>query len=302
MANPAALSAWSAGAFSRADGGRLPAPAKLNLSLRVVGRRGDGMHLIDSIMTLIDLCDWVEIRPRRDSKIARRGRSSIGTKEDLALAAARLLQSAAGVKRGAEIAVTKNIPVGGGLGGGSSDAAAVLLALNRLWGLGWPRIRLQKIALSLGADVPFFIFGRTARARGVGEKLTAKPVAPAHYLIVAPRVRAETARAYRGFDLTNAPPPRTIADSQERNDLTTSICAAYPRIGAAMADLRRAIKIADATKIAGATGAVRLSGSGACIFAPFASVRDLHAAARRLRRRWFCAAGIAEHPLWDFAN
>jgi 4-diphosphocytidyl-2-C-methyl-D-erythritol kinase len=283
--------------FCADDGGRIPAPAKLNLSLAVVGRRGDGMHLIDSRMILIDFCDWLYIRPRRDGKILRRGKSPIAAKDDLAIAAARLLQNAAGAdKRGAEIVIAeKNIPVGGGLGGGSSDAASVLLALNRLWKINFSRAKLQTLAARLGADAPFFIFGEAARARGIGEKLgrcSPPPLEGGCYLIVAPQARADTARVYRKFDdLTKAAVKRTITNSPDGNDLTASACALYPRIGAALADLRQA------------AGYARLSGSGACVFAPFAERAQAQAAARKLRgvRRFFCAPPLCRHPLAAFA-
>ena len=183
----------------------LPAPAKLNLRLAITGRRHDGMHMLDTDMTLIDLCDEIVIKRRDDGQIRRFCRHpQVNAADDLCLRAARLLKAAAGDSKrlGAGITVRKKIPVGGGLGGGSSNAATVLLGLNKLWGLGWSRMRLAKLSATLGADLPFFFFGRPAHARGVGGDLTlmqrqaALTAAKNLYFLVFPPVSLITADVY----------------------------------------------------------------------------------------------------------
>ena len=174
-----------------------PAPAKLNLMLRITGRRADGYHLLQTVFRFIDFGDTMRLRVRRDGVIAQvRPLPGVAAADDLSVRAARALQVAAGTGLGADIAIEKRLPLGGGLGGGSSDAATTLLALNHLWGTGLSRKRLQELALPLGADVPVFIYGQTALAGGVGEILTPLPVAPAWYLVLVPPVTVATARTY----------------------------------------------------------------------------------------------------------
>ena len=153
----------------------VPAPAKLNLFLHVTGRRPDGYHLLQSVFVLIDWCDVLHFERRSDGRLQRHDLGALLPVDDLSLRAARALQQASGTPLGADLSVQKQVPWGAGLGGGSSDAATTLLALNRLWGLHWPRKRLQQIALPLGADVPFFIGGHNAFVEGVGERLTPLP-------------------------------------------------------------------------------------------------------------------------------
>jgi 4-diphosphocytidyl-2-C-methyl-D-erythritol kinase len=150
----------------------LPAPAKVNLFLHVVGRRDDGYHLLQSVFALIDWCDTLHIELRQDGRLQRHDLTAALPADDLCLRAAHALQTAAGINLGADISIDKQVPWGAGLGGGSSDAATTLLALNRLWRLNWPRERLQRIAVTLGADVPFFVGGRNAWVEGIGEQLT----------------------------------------------------------------------------------------------------------------------------------
>lgn len=150
----------------------LPAPAKINLFLHVVGRRADGYHLLQSVFVLIDWCDTLHFERRDDARLQRHDLSATLPDDDLCLRAARALQQAAGVQTGVDISIDKQVPWGAGLGGGSSDAATTLLALNRLWGLNWPREQLQRIAATLGADVPFFVGGRNAWVEGIGEQLS----------------------------------------------------------------------------------------------------------------------------------
>lgn len=276
-----------------------PAPAKLNLFLHVVGRRPDGYHLLQTVFRLIDLQDTLRFAPREDDAV-RRAASLPGVDEaaDLTVRAARLLQAETGIRRGVTIAVEKRIPMGGGLGGGSSDAATTLLALNALWGLGLPRDRLAALGLRLGADVPFFLFGRNAFAEGVGEVLAAVEVPPAWYLVITPQVSVPTQEIFSDPGLTRNTKPVKIAvffagnereiEGQElRNDLEPVAVRKYPAVGRALEWLRSA----------GAAG--RMSGSGASVFAAFSD----EAAARRAAEgvpegmRAFVAKGLDAHPL-----
>ena len=164
----------------------LPAPAKLNRFLHVVGRRGDGYHLLQSVFVLIDWADRLHLERREDGVLARHDLGPALPDEDLCLRAARALQQASACPLGADIHILKQVPSGAGMGGGSSDAATVLLALNRLWGLNWPRRRLCELGLQLGADVPFFVAGRSALVEGIGEQITPMRVPPSRYAVVKP--------------------------------------------------------------------------------------------------------------------
>jgi len=164
----------------------VPAPAKLNLFLHVVGRRADGYHLLQSLFVLVDWADTLHFESRADGALARRDLGPALPADDLCLRAARALQSASGTRLGADISIMKRLPWGAGLGGGSSDAASTLLALNRLWALRWPRERLSELGLRLGADVPFFLGGQPAFVEGIGERLTPLALPPARYAVVKP--------------------------------------------------------------------------------------------------------------------
>ena len=172
------------------------APAKLNLFLHVVGRRADGYHLLESVFVLIDWCDELHFEARADGRLQRHDLTEPLPADDLCLRAARALQAASGTTWGADISIAKHLPSGAGMGGGSSDAASVLLALNRLWGLHWPRERLLPLALALGADVPFFVFGQNAFAHGIGEQLTALHVPEQAFAVVKPRASLPTAAIF----------------------------------------------------------------------------------------------------------
>jgi len=177
----------------------VPAPAKLNLFLHVVGRRPDGYHLLQSVFVLIDWCDTLHFECRSDGRLQRHDLGPALPADDLSLRAARALQQASGTPLGADLSVMKHVPWGAGLGGGSSDAASTLLALNRLWGLHWPRQRLQQIALPLGADVPFFIGGHNAFVAGIGEQLTPLPAGalpPQRFAVVKPAQAIATASIF----------------------------------------------------------------------------------------------------------
>ncbi len=191
-----------------------PAPAKLNLFLRITGRRPDGYHELQTVFRLLDWGDHIRLRPRADDRIERVGTSMEGVPEadDLAIRAAKLLQSATNCVQGADIIVEKEIPTGAGLGGGSSDAATVLVALDRLWGTAIGVDRLAGLGLQLGADVPVFVRGHNAWATGLGERLVAIDLPPAWYLLVFPGVHAATAGLFQAPDLTRDSPPATISD------------------------------------------------------------------------------------------
>lgn len=271
---------------------RYPAPAKLNLSLLVTGRRSDGYHLLQTVFRLIDFGDELEIAVRDDGRIVRaRELPGVAVDDDLTVRAARLLQQASGTSRGATIALDKRLPLGGGLGGGSSDAATVLLALNRLWQLDWPRERLQTLALALGADVPVFIFGQSALATGVGEQLTPLELPPAWYLLLVPPVSVGTARIFQDPDLIRNSIPLTIPPfslTAGRNDLEAVVCRHYPAVAQHLAWLRQ-------------QGVARMSGSGACVFAEFGSEASARAVLGRLpdNMRGVVARGLDRHPLWS---
>ena len=280
---------------------RYPAPAKLNLFLHVVGRRSDGYHLLQSVFRLIDLGDALRFAPRTDGRIARAAPlAGVPEERDLCLRAARLLQEASGASLGVEITLDKRLPMGGGLGGGSSDAATVLLALNRLWGLEWPRERLQALGLKLGADVPFFIHGRNAFVEGVGERLQALNLPPAWYLVVAPPASVPTAEIFAAPDLTRDTKAIKMADFSAgwgagglfgRNDLEAVVCERYPAVARALAWLRQHAE-------------ARMTGSGACVFAPFAAEQDARAVLARMPEGMtgWVAQGLDEHPLRALAD
>ena len=280
---------------------RYPAPAKLNLFLHVVGRRSDGYHLLQSVFRLIDLGDALRFAPRTDGRIARAAPlAGVPEERDLCLRAARLLQEASGASLGVEITLDKRLPMGGGLGGGSSDAATVLLALNRLWRLEWPRERLQALGLELGADVPFFIHGRNAFVEGVGERLQALNLPPAWYLVVAPPASVPTAEIFAAPDLTRDTKAIKMADFSAgwgagglfgRNDLEAVVCERYPAVARALAWLRQHAE-------------ARMTGSGACVFAPFAAEQDARAVLARMPEGMtgWVAQGLDEHPLRALAD
>jgi 4-diphosphocytidyl-2-C-methyl-D-erythritol kinase len=267
-----------------------PAPAKLNLSLLVTGRRADGYHLLQTVFRLIDFSDELRITPRADGVINRVGAiPGVAAEDDLTVRAARLLQAASGSTQGADIAVTKRLPMGGGLGGGSSDAATVLMALNRLWGLNWPPERLQALGLQLGADVPVFIFGESALATGVGEQLSTLSLPPAWYLVLIPPVSVATARVFQDADLIRNSIPLTIPPfsfTAGRNDLESVVCRHYPDVERHLSWLRQ-------------HGAARMTGSGACVFAEFGSEAEARAVLDRLppTMRGVVARGLDRHPM-----
>lgn len=238
-----------------------PAPAKLNLFLHILGRRPDGYHELQTCFQFVDLCDDIQIEVRADGEIKRlRGAAGVPAEQDLTLRAARALKEATRCALGATVDVVKRIPMGAGLGGGSSDAATCLQALNRLWNLGLPSEQLAQIGLKLGADVPVFVHGRAAFAEGVGERLTAllPPAAPreCNYLILKPNVFVSTALVFQDPELTRNSLPITISGflaSGGRNDCTRVVRRRYPEVARAIDWLSQ-------------FGDARLTGTGACVF------------------------------------
>jgi 4-diphosphocytidyl-2-C-methyl-D-erythritol kinase len=271
------------------------APAKLNLFLHVVGRRDDGYHLLQTAFTLIDRCDRLRLRVREDGRIDRVNVvPGVPPAKDLAVRAALLLKEASGTAEGADIEIEKVIPMGAGLGGGSSDAATVLMALDRLWGTGFGTEALGEIAGALGADVPYFLYGRPAWAEGVGDRLTPLEIEPRSYLVLTPPAGVATAEVFAAPELTRDTEPLKMEDFSARprvkrftNDLESVVTARYPVVRQHLEWLRQ--------REAGA----RMTGSGACVFAEFERREDAEAVMRELpgSMQGFVAQGLMEHPL-----
>ena len=267
-----------------------PAPAKLNLFLHVVGRRADGYHLLQTVFQFIDYCDLIDITVRADGQMARYANyTDINTDTDLVMRAATSLKTETGCKLGAEITVNKYLPVGGGLGGGSSDAATTLVALNQLWGLNLHMDELAGIGLQLGADVPVFVHGHAAWAEGVGEKLT--PIAPKEcwYLIIHPGVQIPTAEIFGAADLTRITPATTIRDfldSGGHNDCEPVVRRRYPSVAEALDWLDQYEK-------------ARMTGTGSCIFAAFKTRKQAAEVYSRMPGKWrgYIARGLNQSPL-----
>ncbi len=256
----------------------LPAPAKLNLMLRIVGRRADGYHLLQTVFQLIDHCDWLRFRLRHDGQIKlNTPLPGVPAERDLTVRAARLLQGQARENYGVEIEVEKNLPMGGGLGGGSSDAATTLVALNTLWNMGLSDEALEELGISLGADVPVFIRGRSAWAEGVGETLTPVVLPESWYVVVIPACPVPTAKVFAAERLTRNSKPITITDffeGQQTNDCLPVVLDMYPQIRSAVEDLAKQRQHA------------RLTGTGACVFAACASKAEADRVAASLRDKW----------------
>jgi 4-diphosphocytidyl-2-C-methyl-D-erythritol kinase len=275
------------------------APAKLNLFLHVTGRRADGYHELQTAFRLIDLADTLRFRPRDDAQVTLlRPLAGVPPAQDLCVRAAELLKQASGHRGGVEIELDKRIPMGGGLGGGSSDAATTLVALNHLWQLGLKRAQLQGLARKLGADVPLFVFGENAFAEGVGEVLSPLALAPAWYLVLVPPVQVPTAAVFAAPELArNALPiePAGFFDALKRralrNDLEPVVCQRYSEVARHLAWLRLR---ADA----------RMSGSGACVYAEFSDESAARAVHAELPppMRGVVARGLERHPLRGFTD
>lgn len=279
-----------------------PAPAKLNLFLHVVGRRADGYHLLQTLFRFIDLNDILHFTLREDGRVRRVSAfEAVPEEQDLCVRAARLLQRESGTRLGVDIRLEKHIPMGGGLGGGSSDAATTLLALNRLWNLQIPRARLMQLGLTLGADVPVFIFGENAFAEGVGEQLQAFALPDAWYLVLFPPVHVPTPQIFTHPELTrdsNSITIRALPLGQRlsgvqwlKNDLQAVACKLYPEVAQYLEMLE---KFAPAM----------MTGSGACVFAEFVSEAEARNALQQMPAevQGVVARGLPHHPLREYAT
>ncbi len=270
-----------------------PAPAKLNLFLHVTGRRADGYHELQTLFRFIDLADTLHFSLRTDGEVHRTNEiADVPEEQDLCVRAARLLQKETGCTLGVDIAVEKRIPMGGGLGGGSSDAATTLIAANRLWSLGLSRARLMALGLQLGADVPVFVFGENAFAEGVGEKLQAYSLPQAWYVVLFPPVQVPTAKIFAHPELTRNSVSiimRALSTQPWRNDLQAVVCGLYPEVAASLAEL-------------GKYGRAMMTGSGACVFAEFESREQAETVLQKLPQRGVVVQGLLRHPLHDWVS
>lgn len=310
-----------------------PAPAKLNLFLHVIGRRADGYHELQSVMQFIDLADHIDFKLRTDERIERIERiqriesagsadplAGVPAEDDLTVRAARLLSKAAHARGrshpGVDISITKRIPMGGGLGGGSSDAATTLLVLNRLWKLNLAHDELLPLALQLGADVPFFIFGRNAFAEGVGERLQPVATRARWFAIVHPGIAVATASIFNAPELTRNTKAIKISDfsAVEKAYGADSITSFGSRAGTRTPALfghndlqavaaKRFTEVAEALRWLNRFGPARMSGSGACVFCPFASQHAAEIALAELPNGWkgWACRSLTQHPLAEFS-
>ncbi|HLS80991.1 MAG TPA: 4-(cytidine 5'-diphospho)-2-C-methyl-D-erythritol kinase [Steroidobacter sp.] len=269
-----------------------PAPAKINLCLHIVGRRADGYHLLQTAMQFIDLCDELRFYERPAGVIERlSGLPEVRPDQDLAIRAARLLAELAGPRKGVAIALDKRIPAQSGLGGGSSDAATVLVALDRLWDLNLGVETLAQLGLRLGADVPLFVHGQAAWAEGVGERLTSWDFPQRCYLVVRPQVSVSTAEIFQAPELTRNSPVTTIRDflaGGGRNDCTSTVRGRYP-------------EVAEALDLLSEFGQAQLTGTGSCVFLGVSDAESARAIARQLPGRWntYVVRSLNRSPLLD---
>lgn len=267
-----------------------PAPAKLNLFLQVTGRRPDGFHEVQTVFQIIDLCDSLDFEVRDDGLVKRvAGSAAVAPEEDLVVRAARLLQRRGAVEHGVRIAVRKRIPLQGGLGGGSSDAATTLVALNELWGTGLGVDELAALGLQLGADVPVFVRGHSAWGEGVGEELVPIDLPQRWFAVIRPPVAVSTAEVFQAPDLTRNSPKITIRGFLQaggRNDCEPVVTARYPEVRQALDWL-------------GQFGEARMTGTGSCVFASFVAQDEAARALRGMAGDWqgFVARGLAVSPL-----
>ena len=272
------------------------APAKINLFLHITGRRANGYHTLQSVFQLLDFYDTFHLNPTQTGKIKRINLiEGVPASQCLCALAASALQQDTGCKLGVDYIIEKRIPMGGGLGGGSSDAATVLIALNHLWQTNLSRKQLMQIGLTLGADVPVFIFGQNAWAEGVGEQLSAIDLAPHYYVVLTPQVHVSTAQVFANSALTRDTKPLKIADFSRdtnsevfRNDLEAVVCKEFPAVASTLKWLSQ-------------YGKARMSGSGASVFLAVNSQTkaDEILAQKPANIAGFVAKGIAKHPHVD---
>lgn len=279
------------------------APAKLNLFLHVVGRRADGYHLLQSVFVLIDRCDILRFRLREDGAVTRvSGLHGVSAEDDLVVRAARRLQQASGTRLGVDIEVEKHIPVGGGLGGGSSDAATTLMALDRLWGTALGAPALAGLGAGLGADVPFFLAGGSAWVEGIGERIRPFATAPQWYVVLVPPDAVATPPIFQAPELTRNSEPLKMEDFSAqfgtvapgffpgalgfRNDLEPVVVSRFPAVARHLAWLRE-------------HGEARMTGSGGCVFAAFGRREEAQRVIDMLPddMKGFIAQGLDRHPL-----
>jgi len=291
------------------------APAKINLFLHITGQRADGYHLLQTVFRLLDFYDTIHLRPTQTSTIQRVNNvDGVPEAHDLCVRAAKLLQQYTQCPMGVDILVEKRIPMGGGLGGGSSDAATVLLALNRLWHLNLSRTELLSLGLQLGADVPFFIFGKNAWAEGIGEQLQAIILHESYYVILNPNVHVSTAQIFANKQLTKNTIPKTMSDfsracnsklinfsDEFTNDLEKIVCSEYSAVLDCLTWLNQ-FKFSQ-------FGDARMSGSGASVFLEVASekiameiINQNPESSLGFPIKAFVAKGLNQHPLADFAS
>ena len=267
-----------------------PAPAKLNLFLHIIGKRTDGYHLLQTVFQFIELTDKIDFTITESGLIKRNRNSSVvDENNDLVIKAAKKIKQISGSKLGVDISVEKNIPIGAGLGGGSSDAATTLVALNELWHVGLSTEELIKIGLSLGADIPFFINGRAAWSEGIGEELTPIDLDECFYLVIYPDCSISTKSIFAASDLTRNTPRITIRDFYEgrvKNDCESYVRNHYSNVAEALDWLKN---YADS----------KLTGTGACLFAEFSDKNKANEVKSKLPKKWqgFVVKGINKSPL-----
>jgi len=275
------------------------APAKINLFLHITGRRADGYHTLQSVFQLLDFYDTIHLKPTKSGEIKRINEiKGVPASQDLCALAASALQLKTGCKLGVEFIVEKRIPMGGGLGGGSSDSATVLLALNQLWQLDLSREALMQIGLSLGADIPVFIFGQNAWAEGIGEQLTKIDLPEQYYVVLTPPIHVSTRDVFANSRLTRDTKPLKIADfssgansDEFRNDLETIVCEEFPAVATTLNWLNQ-------------FGLAKMSGSGASVFVAVNSKQkaDEILAQKPENVTGFVAKGLKQHPLFSLAK
>lgn len=273
-------------------GEKWPAPAKLNLMLRIVGQRADGYHLLQTVFQFVDLCDWISFHPTDDGRVyLKQPLTGVAEADDLTIRAANLLKTETGCELGVCIAVEKNLPMGGGIGGGSSDAATTLVVLNKLWELNLPTEKLMTLGLSLGADVPIFVYGHSAWAEGVGEKLQEINPLEQWVVIIKPDCHVNTGEIFSAKELTRDSKSITINDftaGQHQNDCIEVVRQRYPSVQNALVDLSEFSE-------------ARLTGTGACVFAQFDSKELAIRAYQSLKNKWrqvYVTKGINKSPLF----